>query len=118
MIGGWLVKLVLGIAALGLVTVELGSPVITRVQLDDVAHDVADEAADELSGGTPQQAATHAQRTAADRDAVLKQFSVDPQGLVHVTVARQARSLVLKNWDRTDSWYDVEVAATGAQGGT
>ncbi|MDP9072309.1 MAG: hypothetical protein M3N68_13705 [Actinomycetota bacterium] len=117
MIAGWLVKVLLGIAVFGLVAVELGSPAITRVQLDDVAHDVADEAAHELRAGNAHDAAAQAQRSVAERDAVLKEFSVDTQGLVHVTVGRQARSLLLSKWDRTDGWYDVEVSAASARRG-
>ena len=117
MIGGWLVKLVVGIAAAGFAVVELGSPIVTRVQLDDVAHDVADEAAGELRSGNAQQAAAHAQQAVAARDAVLKEFTVDPEGIVHLTVGRQARSVLLKDWGPLQGWYDVEVSATGAGGG-
>jgi len=115
-IGGWLLKVFGVIALIGFVAVEVGSPVVTRVQLDGVAHDVADGAMQELRNTNAQEAAAGAQRAAAARDAVLEEFVVDPEGLVHVTVGRQARSVLLKSWSVTAGWYDVEVTATGQRG--
>lgn len=119
MIGRWLLKVVVAIAVVVLAAVELGSPVVTRLQLDGVAHDSADEAAHELrQGASPEQAQARAQEVAAGQRAALEGFRLDAQGTVHVIVSRQARSLLLKNWDPTKSWYDVKVSATGARGGT
>ena len=117
MIGGWLLKVVGVIAVIGFVVVEVGSPVVTRVQLDGVAHDVADEATQQLRSTNAQDAAAGAERAAASRQAALREFIVDPEGLVHVTVGRQARSVLLKRWGVTAGWYDVEVTATGQRGG-
>ncbi len=119
MIGRWLAKVVVVIAVLSVAVLELGSPVVTRLQLDGVAHDSADEAAHELrQSGSPEQARAKAQEVAAGRRAVLESFALDAQGAVHVIVGRQARSLFLGNWEPTRSWYDVKVSATGARGGT
>ena len=56
MIGGWLVKVVVGIALLGFAVVELGSPLVARAQADDAAHEVANEASfrlrDDFTDGT------------------------------------------------------------------
>jgi Flp pilus assembly protein TadG len=117
-ITGWLLKLVLSFALLGVVVFEAGSPLLTRAQIDGVAHDAADAAGLELvQHGDAQRAQQAAEAVAADNDVELKAFTVDAQGLAHVTVEREARSLVLKNWDRTAGWYDVEVSATGGRQG-
>ena len=116
MITGWLVKIVLTIGVLGFAVIEGGSPLVTRAQLDDVAHEVADEAARELlaTRDVDQSRAT-AEQVATDKDAALKEFQADSAGVVRVTVEREARSFLWKKWDRTESWYDVEVSATSGE---
>lgn len=114
MIVGWLVKIVLGFALTGLMIVELGSPLVTRGQIDGVAHDAADSAALALLDHNDlERARAVAQEIADDKNVTLESFTVDNRGL-RVTVVRQAWSLVLKKWDRTDSWYDVRVTATAS----
>jgi len=112
-ITGWLVKLVVSIALVGLLAVELGAPLVTRAQLDDLAHDAADNAALEyLNSRDVEKAKTTATQILQDKSATLKEFSVDQQGLVGLTAERQARSILLKKWSRTASWYDVVVKVT------
>lgn len=119
MIIGWLAKIAITILLLGFAVVELGSPLLTRAQLDGVAHEAADEAGHEvMQSHDTNQARTEAEQVAARAEAALTTFEVDEQGLVRVTVQRQARSFLLKSWDRTASWYDVSVSATGTRGGS
>jgi hypothetical protein len=115
-ITGWLFKLVLSFVIVGLAVVELGSPLVTRAQIDSVAHDAADSAALELLDHRDlERAKAVAQEIADDEDVFLERFSVDQNG-VQVTVARKAWSVVLKNWGKTKSWYDVRVTATATKG--
>lgn len=115
MITGWLLKIVLGFAIAGLLVVELGSPLVTRAQIDDVAHDVADTAVlDLLSHNDLERARSVAQGIADEKDVVLESFTVDQRG-VRVTVARKAWSLVLDRWERTKSWYEVRVTTTASR---
>lgn len=112
MITGWLVRIVVGFALVGFLIVEAGSPLVTRAQLDGIAHDAADSAAlDLLDNNDPDRARQIALDIVTDKDAFLKAFTVDQRG-VTVTVEREARSLVLKEIDQLESWYDVEVTAT------
>ena len=114
MITGWLLKIVLGFVLLGFILVEAGSPLITRAQLDEVAHDAADNAAlDLLDRNDVNRARTIAEGIVTEEEAALKSFSIDQAG-VHVTVERQARSLLLKKVKQFESWYDVEVSATAS----
>lgn len=114
MITGWLLKIVLSFVAVGLLVVELGAPLVTRAQIDGVAHDAADSAAlDLLDHKDLERARKVAQDIADDKDVVMESFTVDNRGL-RVTVARKAWSLVLKKWDKTESWYDVRVTATAS----
>lgn len=114
MIMGWLLKIVLGVAILGLLAVEGGSPLITRAQLDDVAHDAADNAAlDLLDKRDPERARKIAEDIVLDKDAALTEFRVEP-GRVYVTVQKQARSWLLRKVDQLKDWYDVEVSVSAS----
>ncbi len=118
MISRFLAKVVISIAVLGFAAVELGSPLIVRVQLDGVAHDVADESALTLSrSGDASQARATAEQIVLDRDASLRSFAIDGARTVNVTVAREAPSLVLKKVDKVRSWYDVSVTAAAPKRG-
>lgn len=113
MITGWLVKLVLGIAVTGFVAIELGTPLVVRAQLDGSAHDAADEAGFVIrDGGSQEAAAQAAAEVAAKNDADVEAVGVDEQGKVSVTLRKQAKSYLLKKWDRLQSWYEVRVSAT------
>lgn len=113
MITGWLVKLVLGIAIVGFLAIELGTPVIVRTQLDGLAHDAADEAGFVIRDrGSPEAAQQAAAAIAAKDDATVEAFSVDEQGKVTVTLRKEARSYLLKKWDRLKGWYDIKKTAT------
>lgn len=118
MVSRFLVKVVVVIAVVGVAAVEVGSPLVTRLQLDGVAHDAADDAAYTLfqSRDANQSRAT-AEQVVARRDATFRDFHIDTAGAVHVTVGREAPSFLLKKWERLESWYDVTVAATAARRG-
>lgn len=115
MITGWLLKIVLSFVVAGVLVAELGAPLVTRAQIDGIAHDAADNAAlDLLDHNDPVRARAVAQEIADDKNVVLEAFTVDQRG-VRVTVARTSWSLLLKKWDKTKSWYDVRVTATATK---
>lgn len=114
----FLAKVVISIVVLGFVAVELGSPLVVRLQLDGIAHDVADEAARALGQSrNAGQARTTAEQIVLDRDATLRSFEIDAAENVNVTVARDAPSLLAKKLDALRNWYDVSVAATAPKRG-
>ena len=117
MIGSWLLKLVVGIALLGAVVIEAGSPLVARVQVDDAAHSMADEAAFQLKSNhvSQDQAQTAAQTIAQEKSVTLVpgSFRVDELGVVHLSAEKDAFSIVLKHIDQTKSWYHVMVTVTG-----
>ncbi len=116
--GHWLTKIVVVMALVGLAVVEVGSPMVTRMQLDGIARGAADSAAHELFERPDlARARATAGELAAQRSAGLKDFQVDAQGVVHVTVQRQARSLLLGRWERAKGWFDVEASATATPRG-
>ena len=115
MITGWLLKIVLAFALVGFLGVELGSPLVTRAQLDTVAHDAADNAVlDLLAHNDDERARQTALDIVTEKSAVLKHFEITTTGVV-VTVEREARSFLLKKVEQLESWYDVEVTATASR---
>jgi len=112
MISRFLAKVVISIVLLGLVAVELGSPLVVRLQLDGVAHDAADESAFTLSRSRSSvEAQGTAEQIVRGRGATLRSFEIDAAGAANLTVAREAPSLILKRVDKLKSRYDVSVRA-------
>jgi hypothetical protein len=113
MITGWLFKIVITVAVLGLVAFEGGSPLITRAQVDGTAHDAADDAAAEYFQRKDPDGAKAVAQQIADKDkATLEDFAIDPAtGQVTVRMFKQARSVVLKKWSQTKSWYEIRITA-------
>jgi hypothetical protein len=112
-IGGWLIKVIVGIAVVGFAVVELGSPLVARAQADDAAHEVANEASfrirDDFTNDAMKEACT---TEAAKHDVTVTVCDFDAQTQeVVVTVTKHARSFLLDKFDVTKDWYDVEASA-------
>ena len=115
MITGWLVKIVVGFAVAGVALVEFCSPLVTRGQIDGVAHEAADSAALYLLEHREDvEGACGVALEIADRNSVeigAGECRIDHNG-VTVTVHRDAWSLFMDRWSETKSWYEVQVTAT------
>ena len=116
MISGWLIKVLVGIALVGFLVVELGSPLIARAQADDAAHEVANEVAFELRNGPFTQATMdNACKVEAPKHEVTAVCSYDnSRNLVQVKVHKQARSFLFKKIGAMKDWYDVTASATAS----
>lgn len=115
MIGGWLVKVLVGIAAIGFLIVEIGSPLVARAQADDAAHEVANEAAFRLRDTNTQQALDDACASeAAKQDVEVVRCEVNQERAVVVTVTKEARSFLLARFEPFEKWYTAEATATAA----
>lgn len=108
MISSWLVKVVLGIALIGVAVIELGSPLIARAQADDAAHNIANSVAFQLSeSGSASQERLDAScsEQSAKESVELVSCEVNGDGHVEVRVRKEARSLLLGSWSVTEDWY-------------
>ena len=114
MIGGWLIKVLVGIAVIGFAVVELGSPLVARAQADDAAHEVANEASFRLRDDFTQESLNEAcTEEAAEHDVTVEKCDFNREtNEVIVTVRKQARSFLLDRFDVTKDWYDVTASAT------
>ncbi len=115
MISGWLVKIVVGIAVVGFLAVELGSPLVGKAQAQDAADAIATEAGFRLRDTFTEQALQEACATEADKQSV----EIVEGGCTYdraseevvVTVHKSARSFVLKNLAPTKNWYEIEATS-------
>ena len=113
MISRWLLKIIIGVAVVGFLLFEFGSPLVTTVILDGQTHDTANDAAHEyFANHDVDKARAVAQMDADDDHAKLAVFTIDDKGTVHVTLSKQARSYLLHNFGPTKDWYNVQTTAT------
>lgn len=113
MISGWLIKIVLGIAAIGFGIIELGSPLIAQAQADDSAHAVADAAGLAVQFNyTPEALQAACAAKAVEQEVELVACELSGSNEVSVTVRKVARSYLLKNFEQTKKYYVVEKSAT------
>jgi len=116
-ISGWVVRLVVSLALVGLVLFEAGSPLIAKVQLDGLAHESARQARRTYEReGTARAAKATAEKVAAEEDAAVTDFEITKEGGVALTVQRTAPSVVLGKWDKTKSYYQVRVDGLSEEG--
>ena len=113
---GWLLKLVISLAIVGLGAFEGGAVLVAKVGADGVANDVANEAAVVYAGRSDAEAAEKAAADEASRaGARLIRFEVSSDGRnVSVTVLKKAKTIFLHRIDATKSW--TEARATRSRG--
>jgi len=112
-IGGWILKIAIALAVLAFAIVELGSPLLTKATLDGTAHDAANDAAHEyFQSHDPTKACQAASDDASNGHADLAHCDIDDQGVVHVTLSKQARSYLLRRFSQTKGWYNVRVSVS------
>lgn len=103
---GWLLKLIVSLAIVGVVLFEAGSVIVARVNADSAATDVAGEAALSVGRTSDQKAIEDAARAeAVKHDVTLLGVSVsDDRKSVTVTVEKHAKTLLLHRLSWTRSW--------------
>lgn len=114
MIPTWL-KGVVVTALLLFVAIDLGSPLVVRVQLDATAAEatVAGGRAWLRGGGAGAAEAAALAEVEAD-GAMLELFEILPDGRVRVGVAKRAEARALDRVEQLATWYDVRVEATSS----
>jgi len=115
---GWLAKLTVAIALVGILLFDAISVGSTAATVADQGSYAAHEASATWDKTKDiQQAYLAAAAAAAEQNAEnvvsTKDFTVDPDGTVHLVVSRVAPTLVLFRWDRTAEWAHVSREAQG-----
>ncbi len=115
---GWLTRLTVVFAVVGLALFEAISIGTTTANVADQGSYAAQEASATWDQTRNAQSAYEAAVTAAvDQNAEnvvsTKDFLIDPDGTVHLVISRDAKTLLLFRWHRTAGWAHVSRAAEG-----
>jgi hypothetical protein len=115
---GWLTKLTVALALVGVVLFDAISVGSTRATVADDGSYAAHQAADTWADTKDiQQAYASASAAAAEANPAnvvsTKGFTVDPDGTVHLVISRTAHTMILFRWDRTAKWAVVRTTAEG-----
>jgi hypothetical protein len=114
---GWLVRLVVALAVVGVLAFDGLSLLVARLAVTDSAATAAREAGQDLTtGGTPQGAYLTAVEAVVEdntfNEVPAEAFLVGPAGEVTLTVLRKTPTLVLRHVPRSESWLTVSATAT------
>jgi hypothetical protein len=115
---GWLTKLTVVLALIGIMLFDAISIGTTNANVADQASQAAFMASSTWDQTRDLQATYEAAVSSAleqDPQNVVstKGFSIDPDGTVHLVMSRDAKTLVLYRWSKTKSWAHVTRAAQG-----
>ncbi|GAC1323261.1 MAG: hypothetical protein NVSMB13_02900 [Mycobacteriales bacterium] len=113
---GWLTKVTLALALLGLVAFDSISLVVAHVAAQDDAVEAVTAGAEAWKARPDLQAAYNAAAKVADghTDSVeTATFSADPDGTVHLRLHRKATTLVLYRISPLARYADVTAAVSG-----
>lgn len=115
---GFLVKIVLAVALVGLLAVELGAPVVTKMTLDNDLQNVLLDAKAAMVG-TDYNIDLAFERVAPELEEngiEVTEFKVtpsqdNPKGILHMTMVKKANSIFLTKVVKSmESYYTVEVS--------
>lgn len=115
---GFLVKIVLAVAVVGLLAVELGAPVVTKMTLDNDLQNVLLDAKAAMVA-TNYNIDLAFERVAPELEGngiEVTEFKVtpsqnNPKGVLHMTMVKKANSIFLTKIVKSmDSYYTVEVS--------
>jgi len=98
---GWIVRLVAGLAVVGVLTFDALSIGSSRLSIEDQANSAARAAADTWAANHDAQAAFDSAWTVAIEANATNQvdprsFVIDPQGQAHVTLTREAPTFIVR----------------------
>jgi hypothetical protein len=113
---GWLVKLIVSLAIVGVVAFEGGAVVVAHVGADSAANDASGEAAIAYSHQHDADTAKEAaEESARMNGAVVVGFEIAPgDTAVIVTVEKKAHTIILQRLGATRSWSTARATARRA----
>ena len=114
MIGPWIKGLLLAALVL-LVVVDLGAPLVVRVQMDATASEAVSAGGRTwLRTADAEAARAVAAEEASAGSATLEHFEVLADGRVHVTLGRRVDARIFDRVEQLASWFDVRVDLTSS----
>lgn len=122
----WLVRILVGIALVGIVLFDAGAIAVNFFTLDGTADEVAVEVTAEVAAGAPVTpnlqcdrrsrvpACVTAYRVAKDYDVRVVSASYDQEGVFHVTLRRTAETLIVGRINAIEDWAKASASARAA----
>ena len=105
MVAGWLFRVVLSFAVVGVLLFDTGAIAVNYLTLESTADDIANALETELESVTNRSALReHAQVLAEEARARLLKAEVDPQGVLRLRVRRPAKTLLAHRVDALKKW--------------
>lgn len=105
----WFVRIILGMAIVGVILFDAGSIALNYFGVDSAADEIAVLASTQVGDGTlttQQEIEEYTQALADERGAKVVSVEVDPEGVLHVRLKRKAKTLIvsrvgfMKKWAR------------------
>ena len=105
MVAGWLFRVVLSFAVVGVLLFDAGAIAVNYLALDSTADDIANALETDLESVANRSALReHAQVLAEEARARLLKAEVDPQGVLRLRVRRPAKTLLAHRVDALKKW--------------
>jgi hypothetical protein len=115
-VGSWLIKVVLGIAVVGLVFIEGGSIVFTKLQVQDTAESGASAGIGALSSNPRDCTAAGDSAIGAvhnkDPDMKVTEYTCLPDGRFRISVQKEASTIVVGQIPAIEDWALARSTAT------
>ena len=107
-IADWLLKLIAGIAIVGVIMFDAGSVLVNFFTLDSTAEDIATSITLSLAnkeiGATPREVELKAKELAKEAQVRLVKAEIDTEGVLHVKLRRTASTVVVSRIGPIEDW--------------
>ena len=105
MVAGWLFRVLLSFAVVGLLLFDTGAIAVNYLTLESTADDIANALETDVESGSNRSALhQQAQVLAEDAEARLLRAEVDPAGVLLLRIRRPAKTLLAHKVDALRKW--------------
>jgi hypothetical protein len=107
-IADWLLKLIVGLAIVGVVLFDAGSVIVNFFTLDSTAEDIATSITHSLANKeiepTQRDVELKAEELAGDAEVKLLRAEIDQEGVLHIRLRRTASTVVVGRIGPIEDW--------------
>jgi hypothetical protein len=107
-VADWILKLVIGLALVGVVLFDVGSILVNFFTLDSTANDMATSLTTSIASreinATPHDVELQAEELAKELGVRLVRAEVDPDGKVFIKLKRTADTLIVRHIGAIEDW--------------
>ena len=107
-IANWLIKLVIGLAVVGVVLFDVGSVLVNFFTLDSTANDMATSITASIASkeidATPHEVLLEAKDLAKEMGVKLVKADINTDGRIHIRLKRTADTVIVSHIGALDDW--------------